>query len=123
MVIAKGSYAHIYVHNMSRHPSIPYRVSRASLGFIVILVALLALLPVKKLVTAEAGCMDNQIRAALDEVDSAALVDHVAGPPVPKEVIYLIPDAPVRFVESPVVSSHLLRGPPVLFSFPQSGLL
>jgi hypothetical protein len=88
---------------------------------IVILAAVLALMPAKKLITVEAACTDNQIQAALDEADSVALVRHVADPPVSKEAIYLIPDAPVRFVESPVISSQLYRGPPSLSLFPQSG--
>ena len=77
-------------------------------------VTLLALLPAKKLFTAETGCLGDQIQATQDEADSVALVSWVAGPQFPREALYLIPHATVCPGESPVVSSHCYRGPPVL---------
>jgi hypothetical protein len=99
---------------MRRCSSTTSGLLRVLLDLIIISLALLALLPAKKLVVVETSCLDDQIQAAQDEADSVALVYSVAGPQVPGEVVYLIPDGAIRFDESPFVSSHCYRGPPVL---------
>ncbi len=88
------------------------RLLRVSLDLAIVLLALLTLLPAKKLITFEANCLDNQIQAALDKADSDTLVRHTDDPPVSKEAIYLTPDTTTCFLDSPVVLSHRYRGPP-----------
>ena len=102
------------MQEMNRHSSITNGLFRLSFNIIVILFALVALLPTKKLVVVETSCLDDQLQAAQGEADSVALVYSIAGPQVPGEFVYLIPAGPTCFGESPFVSSHCYRGPPVL---------
>ena len=85
-----------------------------SLDLIVVSLALFALLPAKKLVTVETAGPYDQIQAAQDESCSVALVHSFADPRIPSEVVYLVPVGATRFDESPFVSSHCYRGPPIL---------
>jgi hypothetical protein len=78
-------------------------------------VILLALLPAKKLFTVESGCLGDQIQTVRDGADSFALVRYAASPQASGEVLYLIIEGAVCAGESPVVSSHSYRGPPVPF--------
>jgi hypothetical protein len=81
------------------------RSLRSSFTLAVILPALLALLPAKKLVAVESGCLGDQIQGGEDG----------ASPLVSREVFYFIIDRAIRTGEPPVVSGRSYRGPPVPF--------
>ncbi len=99
---------------MRRCSSTSSYLLRAWLGLTIILIALLALLPARKLVTIETSCLGDQIQATQDGADSLALVHYVACPPVSREVFYLVLATAVCFSEFPIVSNRFYRGPPVL---------
>lgn len=99
---------------MRRYSSLTSGLLRVSLYLIVVSLALFALLPSKKLVTVETAGPYDQIQAAQDESCSVALVHSFADPRIPSEVVYLVSVGATRFDESPFVSSHCYRGPPIL---------
>jgi len=80
---------------------------------IVILFALVALLPTKKLVAVETGCLGDQIQTAQDETSPAAFTCPAAGPQVPRGFVYFIPAGSTHLLESSFVSGRPLRGPPL----------
>ncbi|MGD0662133.1 MAG: hypothetical protein ABSD38_29095 [Syntrophorhabdales bacterium] len=99
---------------MRRYSSITGGLLRVSLDVIIVSLVLFALLPAKKLITVETAASYDQIQAAQDESCSVALVHSVADPRVPSEVVYLVLKGATRFDESPFVSTHCYRGPPIL---------
>ena len=99
---------------MRRYSSITGGLLRVSLDLIIVSLVLFALLPAKKLITVETASPYDQIQAAQDESCSVALVHSIVDPQVPSEVVYLIPYGATRFDESPFVSTHCYRGPPIL---------
>lgn len=100
---------------MNRNTSMGKSFPRLSFDVIVILFALVALLPTKKLVAVETGCVGDQIQAVQDEAAPDALTFPAADAPVSRDFVYLIPAGPTHFLESSFVSSHSLRGPPRTF--------
>ncbi len=98
---------------MGRCSSMTGRLLRASFSLTIVLVALLALLPARRLITVETGAPDNQAHYAQDTSDSIAFVNCVDAPPFSRETVELVPDAAAPYAESFVVSSYSYRGPPV----------
>ena len=102
------------VQKMRRCSSKTSGLLRVSLDLIIVSLALFALLPAKKLITVETAGLCDQLQAAQDESCSIALVHSGADPQVFREVVYLTVSKATRFDESPFVSSHWYRGPPIL---------
>lgn len=95
---------------MIRYLPLANRLLRVSFYLVIISLALLALLPAKKLVTIEtSSLLDSQMQAAQDELASVASVSQVAGSLVSREAIYPVPDTAICVAASPVISNHRHR--------------
>ncbi len=88
-----------------------FRTRRILFDLAVVLLALLALLPIKRL-TVETGCLGDQTQAGRDTIDFVGLISADGGPQFSAEAAYLFPAPTISFYESPVVSTLCYRGPP-----------